>query len=73
MYKFEWNVLPAEQAFTSVGIASLSQNTAKTKKDKTFIFNIQQLTNVIFLSNSDSEEKNKGWRSKLSVIWAGSI
>ena len=41
----------------SVGIASLSQSTAKTKEDKTFILNIQHLINVIFLSNSDSEKK----------------
>ena len=41
----------------SVGIASLSQNTAKTKENKTFMLNIQHLIKVIFLSNSDSEEK----------------
>ena len=44
----------------SVGIALLSQNMAKTKEDKTFILNIQHITDIIFLSNSDSEEKNKG-------------
>lgn len=43
----------------SVGIASLSQSTAKTKEDKTFILNIQHLINVIFLSNSDSDSEEK--------------
>ena len=43
----------------SVGIASLSQSTAKTKEHKTFILNIQHLINVIFLSNSDSDSEEK--------------
>ena len=47
----------------SVGIASLSQSTAKTIEDKTFILNIQHLINVIFLSNSDSDSEEKKQRA----------